>query len=104
LLAPAQVITVGRLQLHTLYTPGHAPGHVCFHLPEYRVLFDGDVLFKDGIGRADMDGGDHDLLLNSIKTELLPLPDETRVFPGHGPVTTIGDERLTNPSLADLAV
>jgi len=102
LLSAHQVLRVGSLSLHTLYTPGHAPGHVCFHLPIYRVLFAGDVLFKDGIGRTDLPGGDFELLMNSIKSELLPLPDETRVFSGHGPATTIGDELLGNPFLTDL--
>ena len=99
LLAAGQILKVGRLQLRTLYTPGHAPGHVCFHLPDYRVIFDGDVLFRGGIGRTDMPGGDYDELMSSIQNELLPLPDETRVFSGHGPVTTIGEERQTNPFL-----
>lgn len=103
LLSAGQAVTVGNLKLLTLYTPGHAPGHVCFHLPEYRVLFDGDVLFRDGIGRTDLPGGDYDQLMNSIKGELLPLPDETRVFSGHGPATTIGEERRNNPFLDDLA-
>lgn len=102
LLSADQVLTVGKLNLRTLFTPGHAPGHVCYHLPEYQVLFDGDVLFRGGIGRTDLPGGDYDLLMNSIKSELLPLPDETRVFSGHGSVTTIGDERLSNPFLEDL--
>ncbi len=102
LLAEGQIIEVGRLRLHTLLTPGHAPGHVCFHLPEYRVLFDGDVLFKGGIGRTDLPGGDYDTLMQSIATELLPLPDETRLFSGHGASTTIGHERQTNPFLQGL--
>lgn len=102
LLSAGQVVTVGNLELHTLFTPGHAPGHVCFHIPRYRVLFDGDVLFKDGIGRTDLPGGDYDLLMNSIRTELLSLPDETHVFSGHGPATTIGEERRSNPFLEDI--
>jgi glyoxylase-like metal-dependent hydrolase (beta-lactamase superfamily II) len=102
LLTPGQIIDIGTLSFHTLFTPGHAPGHVCFHLPKYRILFDGDVLFKDGIGRTDLPGGDYELLMNSIKSELLRLPDETRVFSGHGPATTIGEERFGNPFLSDL--
>lgn len=101
-LANGQIIEIGKLKLHTLLTPGHAPGHVCFHLPEYRVLFDGDVLFKGGIGRTDLPGGDYESLMRSIARDLLPLPDDTRVFSGHGPSTTIGEERLTNPFLQDL--
>ncbi len=103
-LAEGQVIDVGKLQLHTLYTPGHAPGHVCFHLPDYRVLFDGDVLFNGGIGRTDLPGGDYESLMRSIAADLLPLPDDTRVFSGHGPSTTIGNERRTNPFLQDLGL
>jgi hydroxyacylglutathione hydrolase len=103
LLTPGQIISVGNLKMHVLFTPGHAPGHVCFHLPEYRVLFDGDLLFRGGIGRTDLTGGDHDQLLESIRSELLILPEETRVFSGHGPATTIGVEMASNPFLEDLA-
>jgi hydroxyacylglutathione hydrolase len=102
-LTPDQVLSVGSLRFHVLYTPGHAPGHVCFHLPGYRVLFDGDVLFRGGIGRTDLPGGDHVQLMDSIQSLLSSLPDETRVFSGHGPVTTIGEERQMNPFLQDLA-
>ncbi|MFZ0547815.1 MAG: MBL fold metallo-hydrolase [Candidatus Promineifilaceae bacterium] len=99
LLTPGQVIEVGRLKLHTLFTPGHAPGHVSFYLPEYNVIFDGDVLFRGSIGRYDFPDSDYDALMNSIQEELMTLPDETRVFPGHGPETTIADERRYNPFL-----
>lgn len=101
MLADGQVLAVGDLQLHVLYTPGHAPGHVCFHLPDYGVLFDGDVLFQGSIGRTDLPGGDYDALMTSIKGRLLTLPDDTRVFSGHGSPTTIGQERRTNPFLFD---
>ena len=94
-----QIIEIGKLQVHILVTPGHAPGHVCFHLPDYHVLFDGDVLFQGGIGRTDLPGGNYESLMRSIKVELLALPDDTRVFSGHGPSTTIGDERRSNPFL-----
>lgn len=99
MLSEGQVINVGNLELHVLYTPGHAPGHVCFHLPDHRVLFDGDVLFKQSIGRTDFPGSDYHVLMRSIREKLLVLPDETRVFSGHGPATTIGDERRHNPFL-----
>ncbi len=98
-LSEGQIIKVGNLRLHVLYTPGHAPGHVCFHEPESRSLFDGDVLFKEGIGRTDFPGGDHALLMQSIREKLLVLPDDTSVYSGHGPVTTIGSERRWNPFL-----
>jgi hydroxyacylglutathione hydrolase len=99
MLQEGQSIEVGRLKLRVLYTPGHAPGHVSFHLPEYRTLFSGDVLFQGSIGRTDLPGGDHDTLLQVIREKLLALPDETRVFSGHGAATTIGIERNSNPFL-----
>jgi hydroxyacylglutathione hydrolase len=99
LLADGDKINVGNLQLDVLFTPGHAPGHVCYYLKSEGVLFDGDVLFQQSIGRTDLPGGDYQLLINSIKTRLLTLPDETIVLSGHGPVTTIGQERGKNPFL-----
>lgn len=96
-------IVVGKLTLHVLFTPGHAPGHVCFHVPDHRVLFDGDVLFNQSIGRTDLPGGDFQLLMKSIKEKLLPLPDETHILSGHGPTTTLGEERRNNPFLQDLS-
>jgi len=99
LLSPGQIIEVGELKLHTLFTPGHAPGHVSFYLPEFNVVFDGDVLFRGSIGRYDFPDSDYDALITSIEQELMALPDETRVFSGHGPETTIGDERRYNPFL-----
>jgi glyoxylase-like metal-dependent hydrolase (beta-lactamase superfamily II) len=97
-----ETLQVGNLSVKAIYTPGHAPGHLSFHLPEYRVIFDGDVLFMDGIGRTDLPGGDHETLMRTIRERLLTLPDETRVFPGHGEPTTIGDERYKNPFLQEL--
>lgn len=102
LLEPGQTISVGKLTFHVLFTPGHAPGHVSFYLPEHEALFDGDVLFQQGIGRTDFPQSDHATLMRSIRQELLTLPDETRVFPGHGNPTTIGDERHRNPFLQRL--
>jgi hydroxyacylglutathione hydrolase len=99
LLEDDQIIPLGELDLTVLYTPGHAPGHVCFHLSEHEILFDGDVLFEGSIGRTDLPGGDYDLLLASIHNRLLPLPDNTQVLSGHGPATTIGNERRWNPFL-----
>lgn len=99
LLTEGDVLEVGNLRLHVLHTPGHAPGHVCFYLPDEGVLLDGDVLFQQGIGRTDLPGGDYALLMRSINEKLLTLPDETQVFPGHGDPTTIGAERAMNPFL-----
>lgn len=99
MLTPGEPITVGNLTLNVLFTPGHAPGHVSFYLPEHNVIFDGDVLFNQSIGRTDLPGGDLPLLMKSIREELLVLPDETNVLSGHGPATTIGQERASNPFL-----
>jgi glyoxylase-like metal-dependent hydrolase (beta-lactamase superfamily II) len=97
-----QRLHVGELEVTVLYTPGHAPGHVCFYLPDHDLLFDGDVLFQGSIGRTDLPGGDFDLLMASIRDELLVLPDKTIVLSGHGQATTIGEERRSNPFLIDL--
>jgi hydroxyacylglutathione hydrolase len=99
LLFDGETISVGNLQLDVLFTPGHAPGHVCFYLKDENVLFDGDVLFRQGIGRTDLPGGNYKVLMDVIKTRLLTLPDETIVLSGHGPATTIGQERESNPFL-----
>ncbi len=85
-----------------LHTPGHTPGSLCLYLPDHNLLLAGDTLFAGSVGRTDLPGGDTSLLLRSIHTYLLPLPDKTRVIPGHGPATTIGDERAHNPFLQDL--
>jgi hydroxyacylglutathione hydrolase len=98
-LAEGQIITVGALALEVLFTPGHAPGHVSFYLRAHHVLFDGDVLFQQSIGRTDLPGGDYDLLMRTIREKLLVLPDETAVLCGHGPATTIGQEKQWNPFL-----
>lgn len=98
-IAEGDTIAVGNVSLEVLFTPGHAPGHVCFYLREYDVLFDGDVLFQGSIGRTDLPGGDFTTLMDSIEQKLLPLPDNTQLLSGHGPVTTIGAERHTNPFL-----
>ncbi|MBK9052146.1 MAG: MBL fold metallo-hydrolase [Chloroflexi bacterium] len=99
MLHEGDVIEVGKLRLHVLYTPGHAPGHVSFYLPDYQVLFDGDVLFQQSIGRTDLPGGDHATLMKTIREKFLILPDDTHVLSGHGSPTTIGEERDHNPFL-----
>ena len=83
-----------------LYTPGHTQGSVCLYLPEQGLLLAGDTLFAGSVGRTDLPGGDGPTLIRSIHSKLLPLPDATVVIPGHGPQTTIGDERESNPFLA----
>jgi hydroxyacylglutathione hydrolase len=92
-------IEVGRLRFQVLHTPGHTPGHVCFYEAAQGVLFDGDVLFRRGVGRADLPGGNWGQLLHSIRQVLFALPDETVVYSGHGPPTTIGEEKRLNPWL-----
>ena len=98
-LATDQEIAIGEITLRVLHTPGHSPGHVCFHQPAERIVFDGDVLFASGIGRTDLPGCSHEALMRSINKQLMTLPDDTTVYPGHGPATTIGHERATNPWL-----
>ena len=80
-----------------LYTPGHTQGSVCLYLPEQNLLLAGDTLFAGSVGRTDLPGGDGPTLVRSIHSKLLPLPDATVVIPGHGPNTTIGNERESNP-------
>jgi len=94
-----EVLALDAIQLTTLYTPGHADGHLAFYAPDLKVVFSGDTLFQGSIGRTDLPGGNFDTLLHSIRSRLLTLPDETRVLSGHGGVTTIGAERRTNPFL-----
>lgn len=98
-LEDGQVLRVGKLELKTLFTPGHTPGHVSFYEASAGVVFDGDVLFRRGIGRTDLPGGDFEALMHSIKDVLLALPSETVVCSGHGPATTVGEERSFNPWL-----
>jgi len=91
--------TVGKLEFEVRHCPGHTPGHVVLYEPAERKVFVGDVLFAGSIGRTDLPGGSMPQLLNSIKYKLLTLDDDVEVYSGHGPVTTIGEERLTNPFL-----
>ena len=87
------------LTYHTLFTPGHAPGHIAFHFPTERVLMAGDLLFQGSVGRIDLPGGNRSDMQASLQ-RIVQLPDDTVVYPGHGPATTIGQERRTNPFLA----
>ena len=92
-------INFGNTELSIIFTPGHSPGSVCFLHKETKTIIAGDVLFRESIGRTDLPGGDHATLINSIKKELLVLDDDWKVYPGHGPSTTIGYERTHNPFL-----
>jgi hydroxyacylglutathione hydrolase len=99
LLKDGDHIDVSDLQFEVLHTPGHTPGGIC--LLGHGVVFSGDTLFNFGIGRTDFPGCSHERLMKSIREKLMVLPDETIVYPGHGPPTTIGDERRGNPFLQD---
>jgi hydroxyacylglutathione hydrolase len=98
-LQEGDTIKFGNTELKILFAPGHAPGHVVFYSEPDQVCIGGDVLFKGSIGRTDLPGGDFDTLITSIRTTLFTLPDETVVYPGHGPETTIGYEKKYNPFL-----
>ena len=88
-----EVVTLGSHALKVLPTPGHTQGGVCYYCAEENVLLSGDTLFYRSIGRTDLFGGNYEQLINSIKQELMVLPSETKVYPGHGPATTVGEER-----------
>ena len=90
-------VTVGNVTFGVYHCPGHTPGHVVFHQAESNLAFVGDVLFQGSIGRSDFPKGDQDTLINSIKTQLWPLGDDTAFVPGHGPMSTFGHEREANP-------
>lgn len=90
-------VQVGKQTLSVKHCPGHTPGHVVFYSKSAQLVVVGDVLFNGGIGRTDFPKGDHQTLLNAIQDQLFTLPDETRFIPGHGPMSTIGHEKKTNP-------
>jgi hydroxyacylglutathione hydrolase len=93
------VIKLGNQSLKVLFVPGHSPGHVAFWHEDSKNVIGGDVLFYNSIGRTDLPGGNFDTLINSIQKKLFTLPDDATVWPGHGPETTIGFEKKTNPFL-----
>ncbi len=92
-------VVLGEDTLEVIFAPGHSPGHICFYCARQNFIISGDVLFNRSIGRTDLPGGNHETLLNNIRTKLFVLPDETIVYSGHGPVTTIGEEKKENPFL-----
>ena len=98
-LVHGDVLTFSDCEFQVLFAPGHAPGHVIFYLKDEGVAFVGDVIFQGAIGRADLVGGDFHQLMESIHNQVLTLPDDTRLLSGHGPETTVGWERRTNPFL-----
>lgn len=93
-------VQFGKQSLKVLFVPGHAPGHVAFLSESGKILLGGDVLFYNSIGRTDLPGGNYDTLINSIHEKFFTLPDDITVYPGHGPETTIGYEKRTNPFCA----
>lgn len=99
-LEDGDTVTLGRHTLQVRHCPGHTPGHVVFHSPDLQRAFVGDVLFAGSIGRTDFPGGDHDTLIRSITERLWPMGDDTVFIPGHGPESSFGRERRTNPFVA----
>ena len=102
-LSGGQILRLAGLELEVLHTPGHTPGHCSFLNREDGVLFSGDHLFAGSIGRTDLPGGDYDTLMKSMREQVLPLDDGVMVYPGHGPTTTLAQERRTNPFLQQLS-
>ncbi|HNL66201.1 MAG TPA: MBL fold metallo-hydrolase, partial [Ferruginibacter sp.] len=96
-LKEGDTIRLGADELRVIEAPGHSPGHICFYSASQHFIISGDVLFNRSIGRTDLPGGDHDTLLRNIREKLFVLPDDTVVYSGHGPVTTIGEEKKLNP-------
>ena len=99
-LADHETVTFGEQTLKVLHCPGHTPGHVIFYHEAAQLAVVGDVLFKGSIGRTDFPKGDHGTLVASIKDKLLPLGDAFQFIPGHGPMSTFGEERVSNPFIA----
>ncbi len=99
-LRAGETLRIGRCEMEVRHAPGHSPGHVVLYSPEAGVAFVGDVVFHDGVGRTDLFGGSATELFRSIREQVLTLPDQTRLYSGHGPVTTVGRERRVNPFLS----
>ncbi len=99
-----QKLILGTVELEVRHTPGHTPGHCIFCAPGEGVCFCGDLIFQRGVGRTDLPGGDWNQLVASIRAQVFTLPDETRLLSGHGPETTVGQERKSNPFVGQIAV
>ena len=95
-------IKFGQSELQIISTPGHTPGHVAFYEPQAKVLFTGDTLFRESIGRTDLPGGDYSWIMSSILEKIMPLGDEVKVYPGHGETTDIGHESMYNPFVVEV--
>jgi hydroxyacylglutathione hydrolase len=102
-LAHGEPLQCGNITLHVIHTPGHSPGSVCLYDESSGTLIAGDTLFRRSVGRTDLPGGNASTLLRSIRDQLWPLPDDVQVYPGHGPATSIGDERRYNPFVGENA-
>ena len=102
-LSGGERLELAGFEIDVLFTPGHSPGHVTFHIADEQAIFSGDVLFQGSVGRTDLPGGDPEVLMASLKMLAETLPDETTVHPGHMGITTIGAERATNPFLGQFA-
>ncbi len=100
-LSDHEILELAGVEFRVHFSPGHSPGHVCFEAGQH--IFCGDVVFQGSIGRTDLPGGSYEVLLQSIQERVLPLGDERILYPGHGPQTTIGQERRTNPFLVGMA-
>jgi hydroxyacylglutathione hydrolase len=98
-LTHGEALEIGGVEYRVRHVPGHSPGHVLFHVEAARCAFVGDVVFQGSIGRTDLPGGDYAQLIAAIRDHVLTLPDDTHLLPGHGPATTVGHERTTNPFL-----
>jgi glyoxylase-like metal-dependent hydrolase (beta-lactamase superfamily II) len=98
-LQDGEMIPLGSETIQVLHVPGHSPGGLAFYLPQSSLLISGDTIFNGSVGRTDLMGGDMATLINSIREKILPLPDETVIASGHGPTTTIADEKRFNPFL-----
>jgi hydroxyacylglutathione hydrolase len=95
-----QILKLGSVEFEVRFTPGHTTGHCVLYVASKKLCFCGDLIFNGSVGRTDLPGGDWDTLVNSIKTQIFTLPDETRLLSGHGPETTVGQEKQFNPFLA----
>ena len=94
-----QILELGKYRFEVRHSPGHTPGHVVFYCATEGIVFCGDVIFSEGIGRTDLPGGNYHQLMQSIRSQILTLPDDTRLLSGHGPETTVSEERRNNPFL-----
>lgn len=101
-LADGEEVAFGHTRLRVIHTPGHTPGHVALYQPDEKILFTGDTLFKESIGRTDLPGGDYGWIMKSIIDRIMPLGEEVAIYPGHGPKSTLGHEMLYNPFITEV--